>query len=241
MKDSPFLCSEAIGRESFKLNPSPIGTDDYAKRARRYVELAKISPEFLFNTFSKRLTKPFDCYITNFVRIDIHKLSESVPTLIKEFGTRRLYSAAFLKTFDNVRRLSYNRVMNACRVRETLEQTIAQGLCIRSGFLAISVEGNQYRPKDILLWNHLEGKWTSFNRSRTEILSVHKKEMLQNFVEVNDYWAHCLETIGAVVRPNQYEDANFIRVTSDGLIWYEYTLTETIGRFGDVSDCIAKE
>lgn len=222
-KTRNFLISETIGRQALSLNPSTVGALDYAMRARRYARFAKFVPEWLMCKLPRKyFTKPFDGYIVDFRRIDTNAIKATIPMLESTFDPDCEYEGRLVHSFTKVNDMSFHAAPNPTNLQKALENAIDEGDKWRSGFLVLVAEGNQYRPKDILIWNSSSAKWISLNHSKGNFLKPRIVECRNKFIEDNSYWASLLNKQGVVVRPDCYDDPLSIRISKDGVIWYEF-------------------
>lgn len=173
----------------------------------------------------KFFIKPFDGYIVDFRKIDTESIKASIPILEKVFGRNRKYEGRFVLSLNEVIASSYVAVKDGTYIISTaLECAFDEGDDKQSGFFVLIADGNQYRPKDILIWDASVSRWISFNHSKAKILRYNKDRMVSDFLRNNDYWAYLYNKQGVVVRPNNYEAPGSINLTTDCANWYKFPL-----------------
>lgn len=221
-----------LGTEALRLQPSFVGVGDYTQRARRFNMLNQVIPAEKLEKFlpkSGNVIKPLDGYIFSFKKVDVSVIRNQQRFFARIYGDTKRFQGVFVKTFEELRQFSYMGVKKPEELSAALENAIKQGQSKETGFLALLVEGNAYRPKDILIWDEAAQKWISYNQSKAEVLRYNIDTMRAKFAEDNQYWASLIQERGVLIRPDNYEDPSSVRVSLDGLNWQEFSIFDQTG------------
>lgn len=226
------IASAELGREAFLLHPSSIGTAAYSLRAARFHTAARWIPSqaLLHRLEKSRLfTAPVQGYIVSPSQLkDLDMLAEAESFKIV-YGKDKKFKGMFVSSFEELRRLLYTPVPDGTDALAALNAAYREAVSKRSGFFVVSIEGNAYRPKDVLVWNAVGKYWISMNKSKAAVLQNDRLQMLDSFNELHSFWKVALETRGAVVRPDNYEYPSLVRISADGLNWHQFDLNTPSG------------
>lgn len=88
----------------------------------------------------------------------------------------------------------------------------------------LSAEGNDYRPKDILIWNGKSGGWISLNRSKARFFARHKQELMP--CSNDSLWAMSFDRHGVYIKVATYDWNDYILISTDGCNLHCYPLRE---------------
>ena len=221
------LSNPQLGLEALCLGVSCIGMDDYAKKARRFsVASSWVQSPALLNKLQARqwVVKPFPGYIFSVKEISSFNVAEQAELLNKIYGAEAKYQGVFVPTFEELRSLSFRPVEDGVDAASALLSAKIQAANGKTGFLALSVKGNSYRPKDVLVWDAAQQNWLSWNQSKAAVLRKEHEALRMKFKDENAYWAWQLENQGIIVRPDSYNEPTSIRVSVDGVNWQQLEL-----------------
>ncbi len=219
--------SLAVGAEALRVQVSPVGLGKYRQNVRNYNLVSKVVPVQVPE--NRWLQKPLDGYISSFKTIHFDA-AEQESKLLAIYGKDKHFQGVFVGFFEDLRQHSYGPVKKPETLASALKTALEQGEKKRAGFLALLVDGNAFRPKDILIWNNTSNTWISYNKSKAEVLRHNYKERLARVEEENKYWAGLLQEQGLVVRPDNYDSPKSIRVSQDMVTWQELPLDSQAGQ-----------
>ncbi len=220
-----------VGREALLLTPSHVGVGDYSTKVKRYKKaqaLFRVSSPLRWLETKHWTETPFPGYIAAY-KPALFSPGKQAQVLNEAFGADAAFKADFVSSFDDVRFQSVHPVTDGVPALEALQTAAGLAALKKSGFLTIAVKGNAFRPKDVLIWNADAGTWISLNASKAAVIRGKYENLKQQFKDENAYWAWQLENQGVVIRPNQYEDPTFIRVSTDGINWHQFGLDTRLG------------
>lgn len=169
-----------------------------------------------------------DCGKVNWAKVRL-----SIPDILSIFGGETVYKGFFITQYHNLRKLSHYKVEDTHDIYIAIDQAYEQETDNKTGFLVIAVEGNRFRPKDILIWDCHTEKWISYNRSKGDFLRRHKAEMVEKFLSDNQYWAMLIDKTGVVIRPDNYEYPKYLTITTDGVNWQLYNTPGEVNELWD--------
>lgn len=156
---------------------SLIGSADHV-RYSRWRSRTNFLGEDLSRKITSFVTKPqgsyenFPAYYPSFPKIwaqvepVLHGLGVFEGILDGAYGFRPIFEAHFVPTLNEVFFLMSTPVERGVSASEALEQGLQQALEQKSGFFAISVAGNNRRPKDVLLLDLNRKEFISLLKTR---------------------------------------------------------------------------
>ncbi|MDD7579119.1 MAG: hypothetical protein PUK24_06215 [Elusimicrobia bacterium] len=221
-----------LGREALRLHVSNVGVGDYAKKANRFSLASSLVPSTSFLDKLQAhhwVVKPLPGYICSVKELSSFSPAKQAELLNKVYGFDTKYRGVFASTFEDLRALAYRPVEGGVDALSALQSVRIQATEGKTGFLALAIEGNSYRPKDILVWDIAEKRWLSWNYSKSAVLRKEHEALRAEFMDQNAYWAWQLDTQGVVVRPDSYDEPTSIRISVDGVNWQEFKLDTLTG------------
>lgn len=221
-----------LGREALRLHVSSVGVGDYAKKANRFSVASSLIPSAsLLNKLQARnwVVKPLPGYISSDKELSSFSPAKQAELLNKVYGFDAKYQGVFASTFEDLRALSYRPVEGGVDALSALQSARIQAADGKTGFLALAIKGNSFRPKDILVWDIAEKRWLSWNYSKAAVLRKEHEALRAEFIDQNAYWAWQMDNQGVVVRPDSYDEPTSIRVSVDGVNWQEFKLDTLTG------------
>lgn len=224
--------SVQLGREALRLHVSSVGVDNYAQKARRFAWASSLAlPDGLINRLSGAhwIVPPFPGYVVSLKDLSGFSPTQQALVLNSAYGVGTKYCGVFVSTFEEVRALSFRPVKDGKEALRALQSARRQAAEKKKGFLAVAIEGNANRPKDILIWTPTQNSWLSWNYSKAVVLRKEHEVFRLQFKDQHAYWAWQLENQGIVVRPNSYDEPSSVRVSQDGINWQEFGLDTRLG------------
>lgn len=226
------IASAELGREAFRLHPSAIGTKDYSLRAARFNTVNKLIPSqtVLAKLVQKHwIAEPVDGYIVSPSQLKDLDMPAEAESFKIVYGKDKKFKGMFVSSFEDVRLLLYMPVQDGTDALSALNAAYREAVVKHSGFFVVSIGGNAYRPKDVLVWNAAGKYWISMNKSKAAVLRNDRLQMRDFFNELHSFWKVALETRGAIVRPDNYEYPSLVRVSTDGLNWHQFDINTSAG------------
>lgn len=223
--------SSMVGREALLLHPSVVGTKPYLIKTQRFEAVDRFLSKKIVARFEDFdwLVRPMDGFFVKFQPGQIN-VEREVLRLGQEYGTSRKFKGYFLADFMRVKALTSREVTDGTDLSAALKTAVEQAQAQRSGFLALAIEGNANRPKDVLLYDANTKNWISLNQSKAAyIRSVKLQELRKLFRDNNRYWGDLLERQGVVIRPDNYDVPNRLSVSLDGVNWQEMDAGSQLG------------
>lgn len=221
-----------LGREALRLHVSGVGVGDYAKKANRFSVASSLIPAAsLLNKLQARnwVVKPLPGYVFSVKELSSFNPAKQAALLDKVYSSDAKYRGLFVPTFEELRALSYRPVEDGVDAASALQSARTQAAEGKTGFLALVLAGNAFRPKDVLVWDSAEKNWLSWNYSKAAVLRKEHETLRAEFLDQNAYWSWQLDTQGVVVRPDSYDEPASIRVSVDGINWQELKLDSPTG------------
>ena len=119
--------------------------------------------------------------ITNMPALKTISVSDWAEPLKQRYGDNK-FAGYFFPHLRQATVASGVAVTNPLSAEDALQQALQESQWYSSGYLAIAVQGNQYRPKDVLVMDLSNRRWLSINQSKGKALSRYYDELLKETI-----------------------------------------------------------
>lgn len=147
--------------------------------------------------------------------------------LTERYGTKK-FAGYFVSRLNEAENLSGMVVATPVSAEQALQQAIRMSRDFKEGYLVVTVEGNQFRPRDLLIMDVNNGRWLSANKSKSKALALYHAQFAEYSAQeeaspITRGNAFSLQAKGVVIKPNESWTAT-MQVTTDGIVWYRIPL-----------------
>lgn len=149
--------------------------------------------------------------------------------LTERYGTKK-FAGYFVSRLNEAENLSGLRVATPVSAEQALQQAIRMSRNYGEGYLVVTVEGNQFRPRDLLIMDINNGRWLSVNKSKGKALAQYHAQFVEYRAELEASPTHkwnpfSLEAKGSMLIPiENWDYPATMSITTDGVVWHHMPL-----------------